>query len=131
MGVIKEDRDLARLLHHVGRLRGGDRDQDPSPPGEEEGGRVGREDMGVAGEIIAIGKIRHQGGGREAEIAHLGGVEGVAQVAIERDSGVRVVNRDEIVVAVVMTEGGGAPEIHQIEGGGEGGADLAVENVSK
>ena len=79
--------------------------------------------------MIAIGKTRHRDGEREVEIARREGVEGVARVAIERDSGVQVVNRDEIVVAVVMTEGGGALEIHRI--GEEEGADLAVENVSE
>lgn len=81
--------------------------------------------------MIAIGKTRHRDGygEREVEIACQEGVEGVARVAIERGSVVRVVNQDEIIVAVVMTEGGGALEIHRI--GEEEGADLAVENVSE
>ena len=129
--VEEEGQNLVQVHHRVENCSEGGLDRGPSLP-EGGGGRAARrEGMIVEGKVIAIVKIHLLDTDGEAEIGRRGEVEGggaqVVNAVTEGDGEVRVVNLNKIgVVTVVMIEGGGAPEIHQIEGEGEE-ADLSAK----
>lgn len=129
--VEEEGQNLVQLLHRVENHSEGGLDRGPSLPEGGGGGTARREGMIVEGKVIAIVKIHLLDTDRGAEIGRRGEVEGggapVVIAGTEGDGEVRVVNLNKSgVVTVVMIEGGGAPEIHRIEGEGKE-ADLSAE----